>query len=66
MARKAGLTGKSAPHSLRYARAVDAMAFHTRSGMSEKEVSAMVSMDLGHGDGRYVVSVYTKSSESGI
>lgn len=66
VARKAGLTGKSAPHSLRYAWAVDAMEFHTRNGMSEKEVSAMVSMDLGHGDGRgrYVMRVYTKSSES--
>ena len=68
VARKAGLTGKSAPHSLRYAWAVDAMAFHTRSGMSEKEVSAMVSMDLGHGDGRgrYVMRVYTKFSEGEI
>lgn len=66
VARRAGLTGKSAPHSLRYAWAVDAVAFHTRSGLSEKEVSAMVSMDLGHGDGRgrYVMRVYTKSSES--
>ncbi|HHZ8354877.1 TPA: integrase domain-containing protein, partial [Morganella morganii] len=46
--------------------AVDAVDFHTRNGMSEKEVSAMVSMDLGHGDGRgrYVMRVYTKSSES--
>ncbi len=66
VARKAGLTGKSAPHSLRYAWAVEAVDFHTRNGMSEKEVSAMVSMDLGHGDGRgrYVMRVYTKSSES--
>ncbi|WP_368890340.1 integrase domain-containing protein [Morganella morganii] len=66
VARKAGLTGKSAPHSLRYAWAVEAVEFHTRNGMSEKEVSAMVSMDLGHGDGRgrYVMRVYTKSSES--
>lgn len=68
VARRSGLTGKSAPHSLRYAWAVDAMEFHSRSGMSEKEVSALVSMDLGHGDGRgrYVVRVYAKSSESEI
>ncbi|MGJ3350967.1 integrase domain-containing protein [Morganella sp. Je.2.23] len=66
VARRSGLTGRSSPHSLRYAWAVDAVEFHTRNGMSEKEVSAMVSMDLGHGDGRgrYVMRVYTKSSES--
>jgi hypothetical protein len=60
--REAGLTGKYAPHSLRYAYAREAVIFHTEKGMSEEEARAMVSMDLGHGDGRgdYVVRVYNK------
>ncbi|MBG2875752.1 integrase domain-containing protein [Proteus alimentorum] len=60
--RNAGLTGKYAPHSLRYAWAVDAMDYHKNNGMSDDEAKAMVSMDLGHGDGRgrYVERVYNK------
>lgn len=64
-----GITGINASERTmagRYSWAVEAVEFHTRNGMSKKEVSAMVSMDLGHGDGRgrYVMRVYTKSSES--
>jgi hypothetical protein len=58
--RQAGLTGKHAPHSLRYAYAQEAMRYHTENGMSQDEARAMVAMDLGHGDGRgdYVARVY--------
>ncbi|MBG2990013.1 integrase domain-containing protein, partial [Proteus mirabilis] len=60
--RNAGLTGKYAPHSLRYAWAVNAMDYHKNHGMSDDEAKAMVSMDLGHGDGRgrYIERVYNK------
>ncbi|HEK0788381.1 TPA: integrase domain-containing protein [Proteus mirabilis] len=60
--RNAGLTGKYAPHSLRYAWAVNAMDYHKNNGMNDDEAKAMVSMDLGHGDGRgrYVERVYNK------
>ncbi|EPB9671022.1 integrase domain-containing protein [Yersinia enterocolitica] len=60
--RNAGLTGKYAPHSLRYAWAVDALEYHKSNGMSDNEARAMVSMDLGHGDGRgrYVERIYSK------
>lgn len=56
----AGLTGKEAPHSLRYAYSREATEWHLKKGLSMKEAEAMVSMDLGHGDGRgaYVSKVY--------
>lgn len=60
--REAGLTGKYAPHSLRYAYSVDVMNLHMKNGFSKEEAQALASMDLGHGDGRghYVVRVYNK------
>ncbi|EBV2167307.1 DNA-binding protein [Salmonella enterica subsp. enterica serovar Eastbourne] len=60
--REAGLTGKYAPHSLRYAYSVDVMNLHRRNGFSKEEAQALASMDLGHGDGRghYVARVYNK------
>lgn len=60
--RNAGLTGKYAPHSLRYAYAVDAMNYHLNKGFTTEEAQALVSMDLGHGDGRgkYIARVYNK------
>lgn len=60
--RDGGMTGKNAPHSLRYAYARDAVNFHLANGMSQKEAEALVSMDLGHGDGRghYVARVYNQ------
>ena len=56
----AGLTGKEAPHSLRYAYSREASEWHMKNGLSRKEAEAMVSMDLGHGDGRgdYIKKVY--------
>ncbi|MFS6933757.1 integrase domain-containing protein [Klebsiella oxytoca] len=62
----AGLTGRESPHSLRYAYSKDATEYHMSKGMSRKEAEAMVSMDLGHGDGRghYVARVYNRMSEN--
>ena len=61
----AGLTGKTSPHSLRYAYSREATEYHMRRGFSQKEAEALVSMDLGHGDGRghYVARVYNKTLE---
>jgi len=61
--REAGLVGKYAPHSLRYAYSRDATEHHIKNGFSQKEAEALVSMDLGHGDGRghYVARVYNKT-----
>ncbi|PVZ80630.1 DNA-binding protein [Serratia sp. S1B] len=61
----AGLTGKESPHSLRYAYAREATDYHMQHGLSRKEAEAMVSMDLGHGDGRghYVARVYTRMGD---
>ncbi|AOV10023.1 MULTISPECIES: integrase domain-containing protein [Enterobacteriaceae] len=58
--REAGMVGKDAPHSLRYAYSRDAVNFHVKNGMSRAEAEALVSMDLGHGDGRgrYIKQVY--------
>lgn len=58
--REAGMTGKEAPHSLRYAYSRDAVNHHIRKGMNRAEAEALVSMDLGHGDGRgrYIKQVY--------
>ena len=55
-----GLLGKEAPHSLRYVYSQEATEWHMKNGLSRKEAEAMVSMDLGHGDGRvnYVQRVY--------
>ncbi|MEW5291584.1 integrase domain-containing protein [Erwinia papayae] len=58
--REAGMNGKNAPHSLRYAYSRDAVNHHIKNGMSRDEAEALVSMDLGHGDnrGRYIKQVY--------
>ncbi|PHM25811.1 integrase domain-containing protein [Xenorhabdus budapestensis] len=55
-----GLTGCHSPHSLRYAWVRDALEFYQQNGFSRQEARALVSMDLGHGDGRgrYVERVY--------
>jgi site-specific recombinase XerD len=60
VAKDAGLSGKEAPHSLRYAYSREATEWHMKNGLSRKEAEAMVSMDLGHGDGRgtYIKNVY--------
>ncbi|WP_058962398.1 integrase domain-containing protein [Type-E symbiont of Plautia stali] len=64
--RESGMTGIHAPHSLRYAYSKDAVNHHLENGMSRKEAEALVSMDLGHGDGRgaYVARVYNRLDES--
>ncbi|MCC8460126.1 DNA-binding protein, partial [Photorhabdus aegyptia] len=40
----------------------EAINYHLSKGFSRKEAEAMVSMDLGHGDGRghYVARVYNR------
>lgn len=60
--REAGLVGKYAPHSLRYAYTQNVTEHHIKKGFSQKEAEALASMDLGHGDGRghYVARVYNK------
>ncbi|ETS32587.1 DNA-binding protein [Photorhabdus temperata] len=60
-----GLTGCYAPHSLRYAWAQDALKFYQESGFTRQEARALVSMDLGHGDGRgrYVERVYSQKED---
>jgi len=60
VAKDAGLTGKEAPHSLRYAYSHEATKWHMKNGLSRKEAEVMVSMDLGHGDGRgdYISKIY--------
>lgn len=61
--RESGMTGVHSPHSLRYAYSQDAVNYHLDNGMSRKEAEALVSMDLGHGDGRgaYVARVYNRN-----
>lgn len=56
----AGLTGKEAPHSLRYAYSREATEWHMKNGLNREEAEAMVAMDLGHGDcrGLYIKKVY--------
>lgn len=63
--RKAGLVGEKAPHSMRYNFARELSAFHKKKGFNENEVMAMISMDLGHGDGRgrYIKQVYYRNSQ---
>lgn len=64
ISREVGMTGEYAPHSLRYAYSQDAIIHHVNSGMSRQEAEALVSMDLGHGDGRgrYIKQVYFKAN----
>lgn len=47
----AGLEGQYSLHSLRYAWAQDAMRYYRQQGFSNREASALVSMDLGQGMG---------------
>mgnify|MGYP006924218671 CR=1 FL=1 len=62
MAKDAGFLGKEAPHSLRYAYSREATEWHMKNGLSRKEAEAIVSMDLGNGDGRgeYIAKIYNK------
>ncbi|CBJ80618.1 putative integrase [Xenorhabdus bovienii str. Jollieti] len=63
--RRAGLVGKQAPHSMRYHFAQQSGAHYKAQGFSEREALALVSMDLGHGDGRgrYIRQVYCQNIE---
>nr|WP_315708200.1 integrase domain-containing protein [Brenneria ulupoensis] len=61
--RKAGLNGEKAPHSMRYNFARELSKYHKDNGFNDSEVLALVSMDLGHGDGRgrYIKQVYYRN-----
>lgn len=61
-ARAVGLSGIHSPHSLRYRFAQDQLKVNKDLGYTDKEALALVSCDLGHGDGRghYIEQVYTK------
>ncbi|MEX0446268.1 integrase domain-containing protein [Xenorhabdus sp. SGI246] len=63
--RSAGLTGNNAPHSMRYHFAQQSGEYYKAQGFSEREALALVSMDLGHGDGRgrYIRQVYYRKTE---
>lgn len=63
--RKYGLYGTLASHGLRYAWAQRAMEDYLQQGMTTNDARALVSQDLGHGDGRgrYVASTYYRKGE---
>ncbi|MDC9589534.1 integrase domain-containing protein [Xenorhabdus sp. XENO-10] len=63
--RSAGLHGNKAPHSMRYHFAQQSGEHYIAQGFSEREALALVSMDLGHGDGRgrYIKQVYYQNIE---
>ncbi|WP_416776419.1 integrase domain-containing protein [Xenorhabdus budapestensis] len=63
--RSAGLSGNKAPHSMRYHFAQQSGEHYIAQGFSEREALALVSMDLGHGDGRgrYIKQVYYQNIE---
>ncbi|ECJ3939539.1 DNA-binding protein [Salmonella enterica subsp. salamae] len=65
--RRAGMTGEHSPHSMRYSYAENSGQFHEANGLNDKEVLAMISMDLGHGDGRgrYIAQVYRQITDEG-
>lgn len=63
LAKKVGLVGKYAPHSLRYAYCVDKLIELRDAGFNRKEAMAFAANFLGHGDSRarYVSMVYGKT-----
>ncbi|WP_079957452.1 integrase domain-containing protein, partial [Salmonella enterica] len=62
MRRVGGLKYENSNHSLRYAYAQDAEKYYISKGFTQKEASALTSIDLGHGDGRgdYIKRVYSQ------
>lgn len=61
-AARCGLRGKVSLHSLRYAFARERMGQLQELGYSRRESAILVSIDLGHGDGRgaYIEQVYAR------
>lgn len=57
-----GLTGKNSLHSCRYAFACDRLDQLLGQGYTRHEAAILVSIDLGHGDGRgaYIEQVYSR------
>ncbi|ELB5688392.1 integrase domain-containing protein [Salmonella enterica] len=66
MRRVGGLKYENSNHALRYAYAQDAEKYYLSKGFTQKEASALTSIDLGHGDGRgdYIKRVYSQKGES--
>lgn len=62
-AKSLGLIVKIVSHSLRYAFTHDLMNYYLEERYPEEEGLAMISMDLGHSDGRdnYIRTVYGKN-----
>ncbi|ECA1950201.1 DNA-binding protein [Salmonella enterica subsp. enterica serovar Virchow] len=62
MRRVGGFKYENSNHALRYAYAQDAEQYYIEKGFSQKEASALTSIDLGHGDGRgdYIKRVYSR------
>lgn len=58
----AGLRGKQAPHSARYAWTQERIAAYERAGYETREALSATSLDLGHGDGRgrWIKQIYSK------
>lgn len=57
----AGMKGEISSHSLRYSWAQESMRLHIQySGVSYREALILVSLDLGHGDGRgrFILQIY--------
>lgn len=63
LASRCGLRGKVSLHSLRYAFARERMDQLQELGYTRREAAILVSIDLGHGDGRgaYIEQVYARS-----
>lgn len=68
LCQKIGLVGEIAPHSLRYAYATEKLTELHASGMTRKQASQWVAMNLGHGTSRdrFVRSVYGRSVGDGL
>lgn len=60
--RKLGMTGKYAPHAMRYTFTDNILFMYESQGYSEKEAFAMASCDLGHSEqrDRFIKSTYGK------
>jgi hypothetical protein len=61
--RALGMTGKYAPHAMRYTYTDNILYMYVNQGYSEKEAFAMASCDLGHGEqrDRYIKSTYGRT-----
>lgn len=63
LCRQVGLTGKSAPHSLRYSYVVEKIVELRDAGFNKTEATSLVAQFIGHGPSRarYITMVYGKT-----